>query len=181
MCFFTTSGFGMLGANNLQISIWVSKLEALNLADQNPTLTFPPHVTWSVSLTDTWKISFTRLIPGNPGNLGLWNVPAAWSCLGVPMLAWSLAQCDASYAFAQNSPMKCWSGVGSVYAPRRDRRGAGRLPAPLPPRGRGSCPFSGLRLLTSAGNLLSFPSCPGLPQVLWDTGIIPFITRTMLS
>jgi hypothetical protein len=35
-----------------------------------------------MSLIDTWKISIARLIPGNPGNLGLWNVPAALNSLG---------------------------------------------------------------------------------------------------
>lgn len=58
------------------------KSEALNFANQNRTFTFPLHVTWSTSLIDTWKVSFTHLIQGNTGNLGLWNVPAALSCLG---------------------------------------------------------------------------------------------------
>lgn len=81
--FFTTSGFGKPSAlNSLQIYIWVSKSEALNLANQAPSLTFPLYVTWSTSLIDTWKISFTHLIPGSTGDLGLWNAPAARGCLG---------------------------------------------------------------------------------------------------
>lgn len=81
--FFATSGFWKPTAlNSLQISIWVSKSEALNFARRNPTFTFPLYVTWSAGLIDTWKISFAHLIQGNAGSLGLWNVPAALSCLG---------------------------------------------------------------------------------------------------
>lgn len=125
------------------------KSEALNFANQNPTVTFPLHVTWSASFTDTWKISFTHLTQGNTGNLGLWNVPAALSCLGFSAVG--LVHGPGLHSSELKWTARAELGVclGPGVLQRGGKRGVGRLPAHFSLWGRGHRCLERLGSLTS--------------------------------
>lgn len=57
----------------------------LNLANQDPTFTFPFCVAWPMNLINTWKIPFTPLTPAKAGNLGC-------GMTGCPEHSWLLSR-----------------------------------------------------------------------------------------
>lgn len=103
----------------------------LNLANQNPTFTFPFYVTCPMSLIDTWKISCVHLTQGNTGNLGLWNVSAALNALGFFAAGLVCGPEWCKLCVAQNSQISCWGSIRSVFRLRSHfwglEEGGGRL------------------------------------------------------
>ena len=80
---FTTSAVWKSSTlHGLQISLWVSKSETLNGANQSPVFTSPLCVTWSVGLIDTWKMFLYA-----PGSRQLWKFGFT-ECAGSPELSW---------------------------------------------------------------------------------------------
>lgn len=101
-----------------------------------------------------------------------------WAVLASPLLAWSVAQYDASCAELRTQ-INCWGSIGSVLGPRsfsdRWKWGWRGLPAHFPLWGRSYHCLERLGPLHSAGNLSSVPPCsllrgpcPGPPWGSWD-------------